>query len=251
MPTPVVLNVYDLDDRVTKNLNIALKPVASGAYHAAVEIFGREWSFGAGLDGTGVFCCEPRGCDAHSFREAIPMGNAEVSEDQFLQLLEDISREWQSASYNLLRRNCCHFSVALCDRLKVGPAPAWLTTLCGAGAALDDVARARPILAARDQGKLSRGATLTDDYQFGDVSRGVTVMLGQVANDVLVEGKTARGASGSDGYQFGDFTRGIVTGLQKQASGILSDGRAARGASESAGYAFGDVPRGLVARLGR
>ena len=55
------------------------------------------------------------------------------------------------------------------------------------------------------RGKLARGASALDFYEFGDFSRGV-----------LAAGKQSRGASMDDGYKFGDITRGLVrsaTGL--------------------------------------
>eukprot|EP00971_Amphidinium_carterae_P126646 2509059-Amphidinium_carterae.1 len=56
--------------------------ISTGAFHAAVEIHGKEWSFGATPDNrSGIFSCPPRACSAHSFREAIPMGEVALSEE--------------------------------------------------------------------------------------------------------------------------------------------------------------------------
>merc|ERR1712224_594494 len=44
--------------------------------------------------------------------------------------------QWMSEDYDILRRNCCHFSAALCEELGVGPVPSWVTNLAGVGAAL-------------------------------------------------------------------------------------------------------------------
>ena len=46
--------------------------------------------------------------------------------------------EWPGTGYDLLRRNCCSFSDALCVALGVGPIPTWVHRLADAGAALGD-----------------------------------------------------------------------------------------------------------------
>ena len=50
----------------------------------------------------------------------------------------EMSKVWRGREYNLLRRNCCHFSDALCVRMGVGPIPTWVHRLADAGAALSD-----------------------------------------------------------------------------------------------------------------
>ena len=36
-----------------------LRVAGTGAFHAAVEVYRAEWSYGFTDEGTGVFCCEP------------------------------------------------------------------------------------------------------------------------------------------------------------------------------------------------
>merc|ERR1719221_784072 len=52
---------------------------------------------------------------------------------QFVELLEI---EWLGRDYDLLSRNCCHFSDTFCRGLGVGPLPAWVMNLAGTGASL-------------------------------------------------------------------------------------------------------------------
>jgi hypothetical protein len=111
--------------------------MGTGAFHAGVEIFGREWSFGyCDQDRTGVFCYAPGKCSAHAYREPVSMGDIRLTEDAVTKVVEQLSAEWLGTSYDLLSRNCCHFSSALCEALGVGPAPEWVTNLAGTSAGL-------------------------------------------------------------------------------------------------------------------
>lgn len=137
----VVLHIYSVTRlSAIQRANGVLGALGGGgAYHAGVEVFGREWSFGATDDGgTGVFCSRPQKCDEHSYLKAMPMGNTKMTETQVLQMIGRLTKEWQGEDYDLLRCNCCHFSEELLRRLNVGPAPRWLNSLAGTGAALDD-----------------------------------------------------------------------------------------------------------------
>merc|ERR1712224_741344 len=76
-------------------------------------------------------------------------------------LLEQLGSEWPGASYDLLRRNCCHFCDDFCQKLGVGPIPQWVTNLAGAGATVDDginfatsKAKAAAIIAAAKAGEV-------------------------------------------------------------------------------------------------
>lgn len=120
-----------------------------GAYHAAVEVYGREWSFGATEDGSsGVFCCRPRQCPDHTYLKALPMGHTQLAESQVLALIGRTRKEWQGDDYDLLHCNCCHYSEDLLSRLGAGPAPGWLTSLAATGAVLDDQVAAATATAA-------------------------------------------------------------------------------------------------------
>ena len=145
---PVLLNIYDLgDSKAIQRLNVILKPMGSGAYHAAVQVYGQEWSFGGlGVDDpieegfeTGIWSCRPQGCRQHSYRESIQMGHTSYSHAQVLEIIRDMMEDWPMNSYQILRRNCCHFCDALCQLIGVGPLPAWILNLAGVGASLESV----------------------------------------------------------------------------------------------------------------
>jgi hypothetical protein len=62
------------------------------------------------------------------------MGRTMTSENEVLQLVAMLKKDWPVSSYDLLAHNCCHFSNEFCQRLGVGSIPTWVVNLAGAGA---------------------------------------------------------------------------------------------------------------------
>uniref|UniRef100_A0A7S4PVR7 PPPDE domain-containing protein n=1 Tax=Alexandrium monilatum TaxID=311494 RepID=A0A7S4PVR7_9DINO len=124
-PVVVTLRVYDVGKvPALIQANHLLRAVGTGAFHAAVEVFGTEYSYGYTDEGSGVFGCWPAEAEqVYEFREAIDMGHTSLTEDALMELLGDMSDEWPGDAYDLLRRNCTHFSDALCRRLGLGGIP--------------------------------------------------------------------------------------------------------------------------------
>jgi len=144
VPVPVTLHIYDLGTSDgTKAVNSLLRKIGTGAFHCGVEIYGCEWSYsdvahepGEKVEGTGIFCVEPRACDGHSYSESISMGTTAVSESEVLTLLAMLKMNWAISEYSTLTKNCCHFCDEFCVRLGVGSIPTWVVSLAGAGAAI-------------------------------------------------------------------------------------------------------------------
>jgi len=136
----VALHIYDVwGYSAVKHLNTVVSLLGTGAFHSAVEVFGVEYSYGYKDDppgASGIFTCEPCKCQAHSYREQVVMGRTEMSELEVESVLEELREEWVGQDYDLLRRNCCHFSDEFCRRLGVGAIPAWVNNLAAAGASL-------------------------------------------------------------------------------------------------------------------
>lgn len=134
---PVWLHIYDVAGATVQWVNSLARPVGTGAFHAGVEVFGQEWSFGYAAEGrTGVYSCRPRCNTQHKYRESVAMGVTVLTAEAVLEIVEALRCEWTGSSYDLLVRNCCHFSDLLCRKLDVAPAPEWLMNLAGAGATL-------------------------------------------------------------------------------------------------------------------
>ena len=151
--TPVVLNVYDLGTeggtggmgRLTNalpGLNTVLRGVVGGAFHGALSVYGLEYSFGWNdQDLTGVFECENCGNTAHRFRESIPLGDTRLGRKELEWILSrELMEAWPGDSYDLLRRNCCHFCEEFAGILGVKPLPSWMNSLANTGAALANTA---------------------------------------------------------------------------------------------------------------
>merc|ERR1719150_2557134 len=97
-----------------------------------------EWSYGACDDGCGLFWCEPKKCEMHNYRQTIDLGTVKLSKEDVEKLLDDLSSKWMGYEYDLLRKNCCHFSDEFAKELGVGPIPGWIVNLAGLGARLED-----------------------------------------------------------------------------------------------------------------
>mmetsp|Transcript_7425 Transcript_7425/g.20860 ORF Transcript_7425/g.20860 Transcript_7425/m.20860 type:complete len:357 (+) Transcript_7425:17-1087(+) len=138
----VTLHIYDVwGYSAVKTMNKIVALFGTGAFHSAVEVFSTEYSYGYMDDPpgcTGVFCNEPGECEAHSYRENLVMGQTQLCEREVELLLMQLRDEWPGQEYDLLRKNCCHFSDELCRRLGVGSIPSWVNNLAAAGATLGD-----------------------------------------------------------------------------------------------------------------
>lgn len=139
MPSQVVLHVYDVStESSVAQINKYLTAVGTGAFHGGLEVYGKEWSYGATQSGTGVFSCAPKGCEMHHYRESVQIGQISMSEKEVTAIIEKMKGEWPGSDYDLLRRNCVIFSDTLSRAVGAGPLPAWLTNLAGAGATACD-----------------------------------------------------------------------------------------------------------------
>jgi len=131
----VVVHIYDVADELSK-VNYLLRKIGTGAFHAGVEVYGNEWSFGYIDEGTGVFGCEPGKNEMFRHVQTIVMGTTNLSKLQVDRVLSKLAGEWPGSGYDLLERNCCHFSNTFCKELHVGQLPTWVTSLARIGAAI-------------------------------------------------------------------------------------------------------------------
>ena len=108
--TPVILNIYDVP-----------KASQGGLYHAAIEIYGQEYSFGGTqsttYDGTGIFTNLPTKCPMYTFRESKHLGDCELTKAQVDMLVLQMQPQWQAQSYQLKQKNGCSFAAAFAREL--------------------------------------------------------------------------------------------------------------------------------------
>lgn len=140
--TPVTLHVYAVGhaESVAKINKVAQDILGEGGiFHGAIEVHGKEWSFGGtDDDGPGVFCCEPGRCTMHTYRESVYLGDCNKDNQQVHEILKRMLPEWKGSSYDLLHKNCCSFSNAFAMELGVGKIPEWVHHLAHLGSAIDD-----------------------------------------------------------------------------------------------------------------
>ncbi|SBT79137.1 PPPDE peptidase, putative [Plasmodium malariae] len=118
----VYLNIYDLD-AVSKVVNTVARSVGAGAFHAGVEVYGYEYSFGYVVDGeTGVTKTSARYHPYHVYRESIPMEEVDL-------LVEVMKLQWIGDTYDILSRNCLNYADYFCNLLDVGSIPDWVMSL--------------------------------------------------------------------------------------------------------------------------
>jgi len=119
----VVLNIYHLNSDWS-NANHVSKELfgVGGAFHAAIEVYGNEWSYG----GDGISCNEPRSHPVHVYHESILLGETTLTAQQVRRLVTCMGRKWFGQDYNLLENNCCNFADSLSLKLVGDHIPAWV-----------------------------------------------------------------------------------------------------------------------------
>ena len=140
--SPVRLNVYDVGRTgIVQQFNhVSVVWLGqSGLFHVAVEVYGREWSFGktAVPTDTGIFCCEPRANPDHNYRCTVELQPTSLSRAAIEARLRMTSDTWVGGKYDLLRKNCVHFCEQMALMLAAGPLPQWVMKSSKAAAEMD------------------------------------------------------------------------------------------------------------------
>ena len=140
--TPVYCHVYDLGHltAVSKLNNVAKQLLKHGFFHVAIEVYGKEYSFGYSKKegASGVFACYPKECSMHRCRESYPLGDTTTSYVDFVYMIKQLANEWLGTSYNLMHRNCTHFAQALSKELGVTAIPEWVHHTADSFAHIDE-----------------------------------------------------------------------------------------------------------------
>lgn len=120
-------------------LSSVLWTVGASLLHSGVVVNGREYAYG-GHDRpnmTGVYWTKPKlEPPGGTFKTEILHGFTFASPPEIEAILDEVSQEFQGRSYNLLTRNCNHFTSELCRRLTGQPGPAWLNRAASIGVAM-------------------------------------------------------------------------------------------------------------------
>ncbi|KAH6772500.1 PPPDE putative thiol peptidase family protein [Perilla frutescens var. hirtella] len=126
---PLYLNIYDLTP-----INNYLYWFGCGIFHSGIEAHGLEYGFGAHEYPTsGVFEVEPRSCPGFIFRRAIHLGSTDMSRGEFRSFMEHLSSDYHGDTYNLISKNCNHFTDEVSQRLTGKAIPGWVNRLARLG----------------------------------------------------------------------------------------------------------------------
>lgn len=133
----VWLHIYDVSTNANvQQVNRILQAVGTGAFHGGVEVYEAEWSYGYTDSGSGVFCSTPKHCTMHTYQKSVLLGHTIIASAFVKNIIGGLEWTWQGNQYDVLERNCVTFCDEFCKLLGVGPVPAWVRNLSGAGANL-------------------------------------------------------------------------------------------------------------------
>ena len=108
---PVILNVYKIKE------NSILHLLGLNLYHTAIEYDSTEYAFGKVTDPnkSGIYDITPMSFEDGLYVESINLGN--ISRRHFFIKLEKLKLLYQGDTYNLLTKNCNHFTNDLINLL--------------------------------------------------------------------------------------------------------------------------------------
>ncbi|PTB65601.1 DUF862-domain-containing protein [Trichoderma citrinoviride] len=183
--TEIKIHVYDLlpPGRVAS----VLWTLGASLLHSGVVINGREYAYG-GHDKrgvTGVYWTKPRTePPGGTFKCEILHGFTLATSEEIDAALRDASEEFLGTSYNLLTKNCNHFTSYLCKKLTGDAGPGWLNRAASIGVAL-------PCVVPRDWIEppeyVSADGELVDDDDDDEHADEQSRMLGQHRPHLLSE----------------------------------------------------------------
>ncbi len=128
--TKVILNIYNLH-----NVNYYLHAIGLGFYHTGIQINDVEYSFG-GHDGssTGVCECRPRtSFPEGTFRNSLELGTTRLTSREIIGILDQLKGDFPGNSYNVITRNCNHFSNEVSKRVLGKGIPGYVNRLACIG----------------------------------------------------------------------------------------------------------------------
>ncbi|TWU72010.1 hypothetical protein ED733_003783 [Metarhizium rileyi] len=135
--TEIKIHVYDV--LPPGRLSSLLWAVGTALLHSGVVINGKEYAYGGCYDRgiTGVYWTKPKPeFPGITFRREILHGFTIVTQDEIDKTLHSASEEFLGTSYNILTKNCNHFTSYLCQKLTGKASPAWLNRAASIGVAL-------------------------------------------------------------------------------------------------------------------
>ncbi|KAF2833265.1 DUF862-domain-containing protein [Ophiobolus disseminans] len=135
--TEVTIHIYDL--LPPGKVSTVLWAIGSSLLHSGVVIGDREYAYGGHehRNVTGVYWTKPRlEPPGGTFKTAVLHGFSFRPQEEMDAIIHEATVEFQGTSYNLLTKNCNHFTSYLCEKLTGRAAPGWLNRAASIGVAL-------------------------------------------------------------------------------------------------------------------
>jgi hypothetical protein len=123
--TKITLNLYDLSPS-----NSYLFPIGLGIHHSGIEITGTEYTFASG---SGIFSHSPREANGAIFRESIELGLFDGGNHEVDKILSHLREEFHGDTYNIISKNCNHFSNSFAFALLKKPIPSYINRVASIG----------------------------------------------------------------------------------------------------------------------
>merc|ERR1712176_321718 len=170
----VFLNVFDLASALSIPNAMLCNTIINtiGAFHAAVEVFGEEWSFYRTPNPTSCGVCKslrPRHHPVHVYRQSVNLGSTTLKDWEVRYLIRGkLASKWPGGGYDLLHRNCIHFCDELLLSLGVKPVSPWVRTLHETGASVLRIPWPLSLVFGGG-GDTSKAKSLQDEDSDGDV----------------------------------------------------------------------------------
>ena len=124
--TTIYLNIYDLPEQESRNE--ALQGVGVGFFHSGVEIRTERGSqYEYSFSNAGIQRTRPQLAAFGHLREQIFMGRLDNDLGWFTEQVNNLGRvDFRPYMYNIVHRNCNHFSDAFCKVLLNKAIPEWV-----------------------------------------------------------------------------------------------------------------------------
>lgn len=123
--TKIILNLYDLSPA-----NSYLFPLGLGIHHSGIEIMGTEYTFASG---SGIFSHDPREANGATFRESIELGIFDGGSRDVDSIINHLRMNFRGDSYNIVSKNCNHFSNSFALALLNKPIPSYINRIASIG----------------------------------------------------------------------------------------------------------------------
>ncbi|KAI0394705.1 DUF862-domain-containing protein [Xylariaceae sp. FL0594] len=217
--TEVIINVYDL--LPPGRLSSVLWTFGTSLLHSGVVINGREYAYG-GHDqpgATGVYWTPPQTVPpGATFRTEIAHGLTFATQAEIDAIIQRASVEFDGSAYNILTRNCNHFTSYLCQKLTGRPGPSWLNRAAAIGIALPCVVP-RDLVAPPNH-ETADGGLLNDDSDL-DTDEGSSMLRAQPRHTLAASshGLRSGGPPLLEGHQSLDGSRGKAKDAIRDSSG--------------------------------